>query len=351
MRMAGGAAAIAVAMLLTGDVLAGKPGSGGGGESPDKIYYHDGAKVFVMNNDGTGKTELPVNASSLGDADASYMRHGGKRFFLVQQDVTGEVNWRGQNRYDLFAIDDTGVKVRLTNGIDHGSLRFLGGWRFCPDEDADSATISGKAHEMNPDGTAVAESGGVYFGAVSWDADGNISLEAAPALVSNAAGYRAVPAGDYQPNIFQAPAVSPDMTKIAVASFEGNDIRLIDIATNTIATVLEASSSTRINGVSWLEDGSRILFWRGDTGFYDYIEKIAPDGTLRAVVYKSAKDIVLGWPKSSPDSANVIFINYGKSGSAGRVDVYRVPAGGGRATNLTADASTSTNYGLAWRNP
>jgi hypothetical protein len=316
-------------------------------ESPDKIYYTDGSAVYHVNPDGSGITALPT---SVPNGHPSVKLHAGKRFFLTVKHMAGELNWRNQNRYDLVATDDAGVQVRLTNNVDHGHLRYLSAsWRFTYDETDSTATIIGLAHELNPDGTSVNGSGGIYFGEVSWDGNGNISLLTAPFLVSNAAGVAA--AGDNVPNIWTSFSYNHVAGQIAVDDRDvHNTIRLIDIATNTITTVLQGTTSTNFRDIVHTPSLDKLLFARSDTGVYDYIEKINPDGTSRAVIYKSARNVTLGVPSPSPDSASLVFTNYSTSGS-GRWDVYKVSINGGKVTNVTAGAATTSNVVLAWRGP
>jgi hypothetical protein len=260
------------------------------------------------------------------------------------QQVPGETNARGQQKKDLFAErEDGAVNARLTSSP---LFQTIGGWQICPDESASSATISGAGRRFLSDGTAEPGSGGIYKATMLFDADGNVTgLASEPAFVANI-GYRA--AGDELPDIYAPPAWSPDMSKIAFDLYpEGgnSEIRLYDVATGRITTLVQEAVDNEVRYPAWTPDGTYVVFKvRVDGSVYEYIDKITLGGA-RSVVVKSARYAILGWPFPSPDSASLI---YDSSSTDLRTNVFRVSISGGKSTNLTGNLPTS-NWGVGWR--
>jgi hypothetical protein len=329
------AAFAAAGVLATSEAIAGKPGGGGGGGTIDKVYYSTGSQAHRVSSDGTGHETLMAANSN---AHPSYRLHGGKRWFLVKQLTSGETNLRGQTQIDLYAVREDGLSVRLTSDP---AFNARGVWRFGRDEDGSSVTIFGPARRFASDGSSIAGSGGLYFATVTFDGSGSATgLSGGPTFIASV-GIRS--SGDEEPNVFRAQDVTPDMTTVVLDSYEpGNDIRLLDIATGTITTVLQTSGHS-IDDVTFLSDGNKILFARQDSSLYSYIEKISLDGSGRAVIVKSQRNVFIALPSSSPDSAMLVYTDYGSSNL--NPSVYKVSVNGGPKTNL------ASGYTLGWRMP
>jgi Tol biopolymer transport system component len=71
-----------------------------------------------------------------------------------------------------------------------------------------------------------------------------------------------------------------------------------------------------------------------------------PDGTGIKTITSSGG----GWPAWSPDGSHIVYSQSTKKGNTTTYNIFRVPAGGGTAVNLTADLqSTYLKLPLAWR--
>jgi len=91
-----------------------------------------GLQIWSMKPDGTAKTSLPV--LDAGGAEPSRVLHGGRRWFLTQQDVPGEFyppdpNGNQFPRQEVFAVNDQGVWLQLTDdpAIEAWAVRWTSG--------------------------------------------------------------------------------------------------------------------------------------------------------------------------------------------------------------------------------
>ena len=154
-------------------------------------------------------------------------------------------------------------------------------------------------------------------------------------------GDRIVTGGGFYGTVSKV--VSPEEVEVDLAP----NVR-VRVVRGTITTVLQTSGHS-IDDVTFLNDGNKILFARQDSSLYSYIEKISLDGSGRAVIVKSQRNVFVALPSSSPDSTMLVYTDYGSSGV--NPSVYKVSVNGGPKTNLTSDSGSTTNYTLGWRTP
>ncbi len=346
MRMACGAAVILVALLLTSEVFAGKPGGGTPPTPPGTIYFRDRVSgdgfypYFVLHSmDGSGGSRATVMRTHL-DVHASRRLHGGKRWLLTQEEIAGEPGPGGRVRLEVSAVrEDGALHVRLTGQPTMEYFKV----EWAPDEDASGATVSMLGREWTgttSSDTVVGGTWGLYTAHLTFDGDGNVvGLDADPVLaVSLGTAF-------FNGRLQELPDVgsyswSPDMTRLVADNWGRTQIRVVDVASGDVVPLGSGADP------DWSPDGSRIAYSRyvaSKKGSYA-LQTVRPDGTGVTTLLSSAS---LGGPRWSPDGAYI-----GYTYRSDRYYVYRVGADGSGNTNLTPDA-TGGPYGgfvlVDWR--
>jgi Tol biopolymer transport system component len=211
--------------------------------------------------------------------------------------------------------------------------------------------LAGVGWRWNVDGTKDVASIGVHTATLRFDAAGNIiGLDAPPAFL--------VPVGTFEdplvgegsfPDISGQVSFSPDMTKLVADHnhlTERRGLRIIDVSTGTETPLV----SDRAFDPRWSPDGTKIAFIA--QVFYESIDVVAIDGSGRIPAFNPPWDERLGSPVWSPDSLSLVFYVDDEWGQPPLIlpsmDIYRAPAVGGGAVNLTRDVGGRVSV-TAWR--
>jgi hypothetical protein len=338
-RLAVATASLAAFFVSSLSSQAAKLPPSGSGTPAGTIYFRAGsgesAHAYSMKADGSQKTALGVGYGS-----PSALAHGGKRWFLQRREIVGQNDLGGFPRKELFAVrEDGAITVQLTDNP--AATFYYIDWT--PAENATEAILAGVGWRWNPDGTKEAGSVGVHSATLRFDADGNVTgLDMPPAFLLSVGTIEDAIYGEGPfPDIDGKLSFSPDMSKLVVDHLEstvyGLGIRIIDVATGTETPLVSGRSREPM----WSPDGTKISFVTLSSEYA--IEVMAPNGTGRIKVYRTSRDAIYP-PIWSPDSAHLAFTYYSTTIS----DIYRVPASGGSAANLTKDISAGVG-GLGWR--
>jgi hypothetical protein len=346
MRMAGGAAVIAAAMLLTSDVLAGKPGGGTPPAPTGTIYFRDQASgdgfypYYLLDSmDGNGGNRAVVMRTHLA-VHASRKLHGGRRWLLTMEEIADEAGPGGRVRLEVFAVrEDGALHVRLTG---RPAMEY---WKaeWAPDEDANGATVSMLGRQwtgLSSSDTVVDGTWGLYTAHLTFDGDGNVvGLDADPVFAVSL-GTAFFNGGLQEMPDVSSYSWSPDMTRLAADNYGGTQIRVVDVASGAVVPLGSGANP------DWSPDGSKIAY-RGNVvtkKAYKYaLQTVRPDGTGVTTVLS----VAVSWPRWSPDGAYIAY-TYGSD----RNYVYRVRADGSGSTNLTPDATGGPSGGFVlidWR--
>jgi hypothetical protein len=323
--------AVTAALTLSGSAFAQKkPGGGGGGDTtpvPAGTIHFSARGCWTMNADGSNKE----GAACMGIP--SHRLYAGARWFLT----TWPNPDSGAEELAIVREDGDPTSVVYT-GIAAESV-FRVRWA----KDDSFVSFSG-----GPTPSVAGSENAIYVAPVVWDADG------APSLTSD---FVATITGTFTndgPELGPWFDWSPDGLSVVYVRWTSGLLDsepLLSVAHiqtgNT--TVLAITSSP----MEWSPDGTRIAVhldeW-SSSGIYT----ITPDSAKLVQVTsegKSKNDFLPVW---SPDSKYIAFGRQQTTTKGGFTtttgDVYRVPAGGGSAVNLTGDMSyKGTKWPNAWR--
>jgi serine/threonine protein kinase/Tol biopolymer transport system component len=309
------------------------------------IYFATDYEFLTMNPDGSHKKMLPAKVRG----EPSWALHHGHRWFLTTRQVSGEPYPSGQKRRELFLVrgdGDESATVQLTDDPrreplaprwardrETGAADGLVSWaakRWDKNATEPPLAIFTVRITFNNSGDVTASGLGVptllvelpYRSAARPDGGGNDSV-----------GRRSEPGHDW----------SPDGTQLVYCP--GDTLMVLDLASGKTAN-LRAGQDPR-----WSPDGTRIVF----CGPASSIQTIAVDGTdLKTIAgIPRFPEVALSPPGMmrapvwSPDSRHILYACR-KPGSSRDVNIYRIPAEGGEALNLTADIEGPDMW-VAWR--
>jgi hypothetical protein len=325
----------ALTLVASDLTLAGKPVGGGGGSVPagrifyswstainpnvipDPDYEHFG--FWSMNADGSDKQLLAYQPKL--SAQLSHQFHLGHRWFLE----FGPSPTPG-NGAAVFAVRDDGdpdftVLLADPPGLSLGSFRWA--------KDDSMISITALAEITNPNGTKGYDPNAVeqiYAAMIAFNSDTGLPELVTPFVAvgeGETPGYPDIITHDW----------SGDGSEIVYQqepNGEQPSAKIVNLATGEKRLLAERAYSP-----VWSPDGSRIAYKL----FNDAIYAVNPDGTGLLKISSNSSDLTAGW---SPDSQyvllNRLIVKSIKGGyQEYHSDVLRVPAGGGKAVNLTSD--------------
>jgi len=340
-------AALVAGLFLGTLALAGKPGGGGGGggsTSGGTIYYSDLVQIYSMNSDGTGKQALPIARNGV----PSRLLHGGRRWFVVSEQIPGETTPEGFPRWELFAVrDDGGGKVQLTNDPTLQISNWMTQWM--PGEGATSANLSILAKRWVFDGSAWSidpDSVGLYVGQLLFDGNGNALGLAADPVFSVPLPVRPLNPKEGLGPLWAADVSgydwSPDLLDVVSSSHDNVQLRMTDVLSGTTAAI----GVDFFSHVAWSPAGNVIAFHDGRGN----IVTILPDGTGRKKILPAGVNFANYGPiRWSPTGGQLLYVKLPGWGFDD-ADIYRANANGSGKTNLTSDL-LKPNYAdpVAWR--
>jgi Tol biopolymer transport system component len=185
---------------------------------------------------------------------------------------------------------------------------------------------------------------GVYTATLGFDANGNATgLDTPPAFLLSVGITEYIEGEGFYPDATYGVSFSPDMTKLAVDHLEtGLGWRIFDPTTGVQTTIVTGFA----DAPAWSPDGGKLAF--RVRGAADRIDVVSANGSGRITPFKAARNDYLDAPQWSPDSAHLVFDVYSERTWPPTFDIYRVPATGGGAINLTKDIGGEVGL-LGWR--
>jgi hypothetical protein len=318
----------------------------GGQVPPGKIYFIYAGSTWSMNGDGSSKVALPAVVTG----EPSRQLHGGQRWFLQFQPVTGTYP-DGSPRKALAAVrDDGAIGIVLANDADlqpFPSWPNPARWKF------DDSKVSWVA--MRWVGTT-ATTAGIYAADILFDGAGNVvGLAAQPASPL-------VPGAVVTVNNLVRPSIndhdwSPDNIRLAFTTT--SDVasqRRLHVANTSVpvATVTVLPTSRTARAPSWSPAAAKIAFQTAD--YPSGIWTISSTGTGEKLVVRTHSGMSNGLypPHWSQNGQHIVYGTVGNILGDDREDVYRVKEDGAGKANLTAELDTRSLSGsyarpVEWR--
>jgi hypothetical protein len=334
----------------TRPAVAGKPGGGGGPTPPGTLYFAAGGGEWSMDGAGANRAALGPAPYSDGTLRWSRRLHGGVRWYLHHETVSGEAGPGPGARHDLFVVrQDGAVRLRLTSAPVM-AYRWMCDW--AADEDESGATIGFVgARWTGPSSadTVIPGTCGLYLARLLFDASGTpTGLEAEPEFATPLPAFG--DPGRETPDVAGFFAWSPDMARIAFnRSSDPTNLWVAGVASGALALVGAGESP------DWSPDGSKIVCRRFVDGSRPKvaIETIRPDGggrtTLASVVHRKSASTTqfVHFPQWSPDGSHVAYrlAEWESVGSRTTWWTYRVGADGTGGTNLTPEVVPGASAG------
>jgi Tol biopolymer transport system component len=271
----------------------------------DRDHYH-GNDIFVMDADGSGRTNLTAEMGIRGAANAAWSADGEKiafaaATFMVDQDS------------DIYTMNaDGSAKTNLTNdaATNWGPLSwFPSGNRiaYSSVSELDPAQTDLYVLYLGPDGGAVDK-----------------------VKLTNTANYSE-----------SDPAVSPDGTRIAFARYDPDSLRY-DVYVMKAEPQSPTNRPKRLtaglrgprgsSGPDWSPDGTQITFSTDRDGNTEIFVMNANGSGKTNLTRNAASD---GGPVFSPDGKYIAFSS-DRADAQGRRDIWKMGADGSNPTRLTS---------------
>ncbi len=337
----------------------GKPGGdGGGGDTGGgTIYFSSNPGGFsTMDSNGGSRTSLGIHSG-----EPSFELHSGQRWYVnVRELATGETYPNGLPRSELFAFNEGGAVVQLTNQPDLEV--WWQGYRWTPGDNTSAGdqhvSWTARRWETTTDPmtgqtvfTGNVVDGGIYRAEISFALGEPVLLEQPPVpvvaveLVSSQGFWEAYEDGPtFAPNV-HFHSWSPGGAFLVYDLLDERNKGLWIAAPNSNDEHLPVSSTGR--NPEWSPDGALIAY-----DGWDGIETINFDGTNPKAIISSTATVSFYGPHWSPTGSHLTysaFDHWSKPSDPlpGRTYVYRATATGGGKTNLTKDLNSASPR--AWR--
>jgi len=279
--------ALLLVFLSTGEALGSRVGAGA--VEPGRIAFASGGggddDIYVMNADGTGRTNLTNSAAY--DAAPAWSPDGSKIAFSSDRDPNRDIY--------VMNADGTG-RTNLTNSAAYDAAP---AWSPDGSKIAFSRTYEIHQHDgkwdyeiyvMNADGTGQTRltNNAAWDNEPTWSPDGT-QIAFASGFAARGDIYVMNADGTGQTNLTngptwdQSPSWSPDGSKIAFASARGQpeqhlDFEIYVMNTNGTGAINLSNSPGQDMAPAWSPDGSKIAFASARDGNYD-IYVMNADGT------------------------------------------------------------------------
>lgn len=248
------AALFAVVLCLGGLHVAGmgKPGGGAGENGGGVIYFRYYNKLFTMNDDGSGVSQVtgfPQGYQPWGEPSRGLL--AGKRWFAQLQPVLGEIDPDGFQRDVFVALSDSGDVVPLPIAADLDPSHQP---KWVPGDEYISWV--GRRWDDNPSSPTFGDiiEGGLYITRLAFDTEGNITGIAEPSLLLVA--FDLVEGVDPDIGGFDW---SPDGTAFVFVSVADRELVIADLLTETFDVILsDGVFSSFDQAPRWSPAGDRI---------------------------------------------------------------------------------------------
>lgn len=326
--------AIAAALFsLKPDAAAGKGKPGGGGDGltiTGTIYIEDDATFDPYTLDAGGYAPQPANAFG----HPSFDKHDG-------------VRWKVKNDYlrlyfpirrNVSVVDESsGTETLLwaNDKLDVADVEWLPGDRMIG--------FVGRYYDSNANDDKLTAFG-LYFAMVEYLNGVPIGIVGEPVQVVD---YLA--RGETNDND-TVPAMSPDLTEVAVRNDANRSLRVYSVSTGNL--LREIAVNDVAGSEHWSPDGTAIVY-RGSEG----ITVINPDGTNRTVIAKQSFRSSMTtytntrWPRWSPDSRQIVyrFDESNLNKGTWEYDLHLVNRDGTQDTNVTNGNRPPNVLATGWR--
>lgn len=342
----------------------GPPGGGGGGSAPTSEIYFTlngnssvNAAEYVMNDDGSGKTQVLPN-EWLG-VPSSQLYDGSRWWLTIVNPDTGNADG---NLY-AFRYDGTSIQsVELTDTAADGVHLMGQQWS----NDGQDSFVAAVAAPGNATGSAPYNHSVVRLPIGASDiatlqvplTAADLELVVEPEVVASVNSVPTLGGYGFSPNadILAYTRWNYDVDETGNATFVDATLWVRMLPTDPGGIPVDVPIYTGdASQPYWSPDGMQIAFDGEHAGLVGYnygVATISPDGSGYALTdwHLNGHMRVRGW---SPDSKELLIFLGGqkpvKGVSTFTYDIVRAPAGGGNATVLTGDLSATTDkYPLAW---
>ena len=335
------------ALSAQGNKGGGKGGGKGGAVPPGVLYVYHLGDVYSMKPNGKEQTFL-FDGQGL-TVEPSHGHHGGLRWFLQFRPIAGQTYPDGVTRHELFAINECGKLLQLSNDP---NLQFAE--RLKPGDGV--STLNNSSPRWAPDDSSVgyaarlwhtdpvtAEATIVERGIYSITFATNVAEMTSPVAPTLLLELEAFANGF--PDLFGFDW-SPDQSRLTYNSSKGHFI--VDLATGLKTQVSDGARNPR-----WSPDGSMIVYLAD--GFVNTMDVVTGAVTPIKAWGSAFEPLNKGRIRHvlwAPSSAHLTFRRFGGFGRGGRLtgldsDIFRMTATGSEETRLKVGLDFAMPIG--WR--